>query len=53
MVFDMSALTQTIKIPAKTSIQFWNVIADQCPLLGVKRTPQIAAVVSAYDPKRT
>jgi hypothetical protein len=25
----------------------------QCPLLGVKQTSQIRAVMSAYDPKRT
>ena len=29
MVFDMSELTQTIKIPVTTSIQFWNVIPSR------------------------
>src|SRR4029077_4868688 len=29
MVFDISALTQTIKIPATTGTQFWNVIPNR------------------------
>jgi len=29
MVFDMSELTQTIKIPVTTGIQFWNVIPNR------------------------
>jgi hypothetical protein len=49
--FDLSA-RMPVKCP-ELAQSGHSIRAEQCPLLGVKRTSEIEAAMSAYDPKQT